>query len=181
MLFREKQQLMIFVITAVIVGGFVVLRYLPLRSRIQDLKQIKSAQAHTIAKGNADNTKISQLKELFTKLQRELENYDEQIPTSSNIGIFLHKIADLMNKYNLSEQMVEPYEEIDAENLSCIPVKMQCKGKLFQIYEFFRELQEIDRLVRIEQVKLSNDNDFKGQIGMQARAIIYYRAKAGQG
>ena len=77
--------------------------------------------------------------------------------------------------------MVEPYEEIEAENLSCIPVKMQCKGKLFQIYEFFRELQGIDRLVRIEQVKLSNDNDFKGQIGMQARAIIYYRAKAGQG
>ena len=85
-----------------------------------------------------------------------------------------------MNKHSLSEQMIEPNKEIEDENLNCIPVKMKCKGKLFQIYEFFRELQGLDRLVRIEQVKLSNDNDFVGQIGMEARAIIYYRTKAGQ-
>ena len=181
MLFREKQQLTIFIITAVVVGGFVVFRYLPLRSRMKALRQIKSVQVNTIAKGDADNTKLSQLKEQFTKLQHELENYGTQIPTSSDIGTFLHKIADLMNKHKLGEQMVEPEKEIEAEKLNCIPVKMQCKGKLFQIYEFFRELQGLDRLVRIEQVKLSNDNDFTGQIGMEARAIIYYRAKVGQG
>jgi len=181
MLFKEKQQLKIFIITAVVVSGFVVFRYLPLRGRMQALRQIKSAQANTIAKGDFDNTKLSQLKEQFTKLQHELENYEAQIPTSSDIGTFLHKIADLMNKHNLSEQMIEPYKEIETENLNCIPVKMQCKGKLFQIYEFFHELQGLDRLVRIEQVKLTNDSDFKGQIGMEARAIIYYRAKAGQG
>ena len=76
--------------------------------------------------------------------------------------------------------MIEPHKEIKAENLNCIPVKMQCKGKLYQIFEFFRELQGLDRLVRIEQVKLSNDNDFNGRIDMEARAIIYYRAKVGQ-
>jgi type IV pilus assembly protein PilO len=181
MLFREKQQLTIFIVAAVFVGGFVLFRYLPLRGRMQAIQQIKSAQAHAIAKGNADNMKLSQLNEQFSKLQHEIEKYEAQIPNSSDIGIFLHKIADLMNKHNLSEQMIEPYKEIEAENLNCIPVKMQCKGKLFQIYEFFRELQGLDRLVRIEKVKLSNDNDFKGQIGMEARAIIYYRTRVGQG
>ena len=116
MLFREKQQLTIFILTAVVVGGFVVFRYLPLRSRMKALRQIKSAQVNTIAKGDADNTKLSQLKEQFTKLQHELENYEAQIPTSSDIGTFLHKIADLMNEHNLGEQMVEPERKLKLRN-----------------------------------------------------------------
>ena len=181
MLFREKQQLTICLIAGVIVGGFVLFRYLPLRSKMKAVRQIKSAQALTIAKGAADNKQMLLLNEQLLELQCELKNYEEKIPEQSDIGGFLHKIADLMNEHNLSEQMIEPRKEIKTEKLNCIPVKMQCKGKLAQIFEFYRQLQDLDRLVRIEQVKLSNDSDFNGQIGMESRAIIYYRAKVGQG
>ena len=181
MLFRERQQLTICVITGVIVGGFVLFRYLPLRSKMKAIRQIKSAQALTIAKGTADNKQLLLLNEQFSKLQRELENYEAKIPEQSNIGAFLHKIADLMNEHDLSDQMIEPQKEINGEKLNCIPVKMQCKGKLAQIFEFYRQLQRLDRLVRIEQVKLLNDSDFNGQVAMESRAIIYYRSKVGQG
>ena len=181
MLFRERQQLTICVITGVIVGGFVLFRYLPLRSKMKAIRQIKSSQALTIAKGAADNKQRLLLNEQLLELRRELENYEAKIPEQSDIGVFLHKIADLMNKLNLSDQMIEPHKEIKAENLNCIPVKMQCKGKLAQIYEVCRQLQGLDRLVRIEQVKLSNDSDYNGQVDMESMAIIYYRAKVGQG
>ena len=181
MLFRERQQLTICVITGAIVGGFVLFRYLPLRSKMKAIRQIKSSQALTIAKGAADNKQRLLLNEQLLELRHELENYEEKIPEQSDIGEFLHKIADLMNKHNLSDQMIEPHKEIRAEKLNCIPVKMQCKGKLAQIFEFCRQLQGLDRLVRIEQVKLSNDSDYNGQVSMESRAIIYYRAKVGQG
>lgn len=181
MLFRERQQLTICIIAGVIVGGFVLFRYLPLRSKMKAIRQIKSSQALTIAKGAADNKQRLLLNEQLLELRHELENYEEKIPQQSDIGVFLHKIADLMNKHNLSDQMIEPHKEIKAEKLNCIPVKMQCKGKLAQIFEFYRQLQGLDRLVRIEQVKLSNDSDFNGQVGMESMAIIYYRAKVGQG
>ncbi len=181
MLFRERQQLTICIIAGVIVGGFVLFRYLPLRSKMKAIRQIKSSQALTIAKGAADNKQRLLLNEQLLELRHELENYEEKIPQQSDIGVFLHKIAALMNKHNLSDQMIEPHKEIKAEKLNCIPVKMQCKGKLAQIFEFYRQLQGLDRLVRIEQVKLSNDSDFNGQVGMESMAIIYYRAKVGQG
>ncbi len=181
MLFREKQQLTICLIAGVIVGGFVLFRYLPLRSKMKAVRQINSAQALTIAKGAADNKQMLLLNEQLLGLQRELKNYEAKIPEQSDIGGFLHKIADLMNEHNLSDQMIEPHKEIRAEKLNCIPVKMQCKGKLAQIFEFCRQLQGLDRLVRIEQVKLSNDSDYNGQVDMESMAIIYYRAKVGQG
>ena len=77
--------------------------------------------------------------------------------------------------------MIEPRKEIKAEKLNCIPVNMRCKGRLTQIFEFYRRLQTMDRLIRIEQVKLFNDSDFGGEVGMEAMAFIYYRAEVGQG
>jgi len=181
MLFREKQQLMICVATGVIVGGFVLFRYLPLRRRMKAARQIKAAQTLTIAKGTTDNKQLFLLKEQLLKLHRELENYEANIPEQRSIGEFLHRITDLMNENNLREQVIEPLKEVKAEKLNCIPVNMQCKGKLAQIFEFYRRLHGLDRLVRIEQVELSNDSDFSGEVSMEARAVIYYRAKVGQG
>jgi hypothetical protein len=40
-------------------------------------------------------------------------------------------------------------------------------------------LQTLDRLIRIEQIKLSNDGKYKGQVSMETKAVIYYRAKVG--
>lgn len=181
MLFRERQQLTICIIAGIIVGGFVLFRYLPLRNRMKVLRRTKSAQALTIAKGATDNKQLFLLKEQLSKFRHELEDFEANIPVNSDIGVFQHKIADLMNEHNLRDQVFEPQKEIKAENISCIPVKMQCKGKLTQIFEFYRELQDLDRLVRIEQVRLSNDKDFNGQVSMEAKVVIYYRTKTVQG
>ncbi len=181
MLFRKRQQLMIFVAAGVIIGGFGLFRYLPLCRRIKALRQTKAAQALTIAKGTADGKQLPLLKEQLLELQRELENYEANIPERSDIGVFLQKIAGLMNEHNLRGQVIEPRKEIKAEKLNCIPVNMKCKGRLTQIFKFYRRLQGMDRLIRIEQVKLFNDSDFSGEVGMEAKAVIYYRAQVGQG
>ena len=115
------------------------------------------------------------------KLQQKLENYETNIPEQRDLGVFLHRIADLMNEHKLSGQVIEPRKEIKTDKLNCIPVNMKCKGKLAQIFEFYRRLQMLDRLVRIEQVELRNDSDFSGRaVSMDAKAVIYYSAKAGQ-
>ncbi len=181
MLFRKRQQLMIFVAAGVIIGGFGLFRYLPLRRRIKALRQTKAVQTLTIAKGTADGKRLPLLKEQLLELQRELENYEANIPERSDIGVFLQRIAGLMNEHNLRGQVIEPRKEIKAEKLNCIPVNMKCKGRLTQIFEFYRQLQGMDRLIRIEQVKLFNDSDYSGEVGMEAKAVIYYRAQADQG
>jgi Tfp pilus assembly protein PilO len=160
---------------------FLLFWYLPLQKRIKAVKQTKAAQTLTIAKGTADSKQLPLLKEQLLKLQTELENYEVNIPEQRALGVFLRRIADLMNEHNLREQVIEPREEIEGDELHCIPVNMQCKGKLGQILEFYRRLQALNRLVRIEKVKLCNDSDYNGQVSMETRAVVYYRTKVGQG
>ena len=181
MLFRERQQIVIFCLAGAMVGGFVLLRYLPLRKRIKVIEQRRAARTLAITKASAESRGLPVLKEELLKLQRVVGNYEANIPGQMALGAFLHRIANLMNEHNLKEQLIQPGEEIEADELNCIPVNMQCKGKLMQIFKFYESLQGLDRLVRIEQVKLVNESNFSGEVSMQTKAVIYYRSEGKQG
>lgn len=179
MFFRERQQVIICVVAGVIVSVFMLFWYLPLHKKMKAIRQAGAAQSLVIAKGNADRKKLPLINEQLLELQTRLKNYEANIPEQNTFGGFLGRIADLMNQNNLKEQEITPGEEIKTDEFHCIPITMRCKGKLEQIFKLYRQLQTLDRLVRIELVKLSNDNSFGGQISMETKAFIYYRAKAG--
>ncbi|MHC4456486.1 MAG: type IV pilus inner membrane component PilO [Planctomycetota bacterium] len=178
MLFREKQQIIIFVIAGSMIAGFVLFRYRPFRKRIKVLQHTKATQTLAVAKASEQVNQLPELKEQLLRLQKAVENYEENIPAERALGEFLHTIAELMNEHNLKEQVITPGEEMKAKLLIAIPVNMQCKGGLKQIFDFYKSLQELDRLVRIEQVTLKNDHNFSGEVNMQTKAVIYYRDKA---
>lgn len=179
--FRERQQIAICVIAAAMVSGFVLLRYLPLQKRIRAVKQAQAVQKLAIAKASAESKQLPALKEKLLKLQTAVGNYEANIPAQRALGVFSHRIANLVNEHSFRGQLIQPGKEVAAEKLNCIPVSMQCKGRLAQIFEFFKSLQSLDRFVRIEQVKLVNDSDFSGEVSMQTKAVIYYRPEAGKG
>ena len=181
MLFREKQQLTICVVAVVIIGGFVLFRYLPLSREKQTVEQNIFAQRLTIAKGAADGKQLPMLKQQLLNIQSEIEDYEANIPDRRALGIFLRRIAGLMNEHNLRDQDIEPREEVKGDEFCCIPLSMRCKGKLSQVFEFYRQLKGLDRLIRIERIKLKNDNNFSGEVSMETEAVIYYRAQVGQG
>lgn len=181
MLFREKQQLTICVMAIAIISGFVLFRYRPLSREKETIEQNIFAQRLTIAKGAADGKQLPILKQQLQKVQNELEDYEANIPDQRALGVFLRRIAALMNEHNLREQDIEPREEVKGDEFCCIPLSMRCKGKLSQMFQFYKQLQDLDRLIRIERVKLRNDNNFSGEISMETEAVIYYRAQIGQG
>jgi Tfp pilus assembly protein PilO len=180
-LFREKKQIAICVAAGAMVIAFVLFRYLPLRQRIKAAERIEAAQRLAISKASMEKAQMPVLREQLLALQRRVGNYQTSIPAEADLGAFLQQIADLMSKYNLKEQVIAPRREIAVEGLSCIPVDMQCKGKLAQFFEFYKRMQKLERLIRIEKVKLANDVDFSGQVSMQAEVVIYYKPQSERG
>lgn len=181
MLFQEKQQAMICVVAGVIIGAFIVFWYLPLRHRIKAIEQVKVTKILAVAQHGADGRRLPVLKEQVRQLTSTLGNYEARVPQQGALGPFVRRIADLMNELNLKEQVITPGGEIETDKFNCTPIRMQCKGKLEQVFKFYQRLQSLDRLVRIEHVKLSNDSSYSGEVSMETQAVIYYRARVGQG
>ena len=181
MLFQERQQIIICAAAGLLVGGFVLFRYLPLQKRLKAIEQRRAAKTLAITKGMSASRQLPALEERLEQLQRAVADYQANVPDSKNLGAFLHGIANLMDEHNLSEEHIEPGEEIVKEKLNCVLVNIQCKGKLAQVFEFYKSLQRLDRSVRIEQVKLANDDNFSGEVSMTTKAIIYYGSKPPKG
>ncbi len=179
MLFRERQQILICVLAGAVVGGFLLFRYFPLREKVKAVEQVEAEQVFAIAKVSAASSQLPVLEGQLLKLQAIAANYETKIPVQRNIGTFLCKIADLMNEHNLQEQVIAPCKEVEVGELKCMPIDVQCKGKLAQFLEFYKQLQELDRLVRIERIELVSDCDFSSEVSMRAKMVIYYRPAAG--
>ena len=181
MKFRERPQLVIFATAGVMIGGFILFRYLPLRKRMKTAQEARAAQALGITRAEAQSKELPALKEQLQKLEAVAGKFHANVPRQRDLGTFLQYIAGLMNEHHLQEQLIEPGKELETEGLNCIPVSMQCKGKLEQIFEFCKSLQGLARSVRIEQVTLENGREFSGEVSMETKAVIYYRPEAGQG
>jgi Tfp pilus assembly protein PilO len=167
------------IIAVVGFGAFVLFRYIPVSRDMNEIKDIRAEQNLVIAKGISDNEQMQLFKDQLQKLRDKLEKYEANIPEQKDLGSFLKKIAELMEKNNLKEQAIQPLAEVKSDKLVCIPVNMEGRGSLSEIYQFYKNLQELDRQIRIKQVKLRNGKDFDGDIKMETEIIIYYRTQVG--
>lgn len=178
MIFRGRQQVIIFITAGTMLACFILFRYVPLRGKIEANRLRYSQIQLAISKATLQNGQLPGLKEKLAEMTKTVANYERQIPDKRALGDFLQVITSLMNENNLTEQLIQPGNEIVAKALRCIPVKMQCKGKLEQIYEFYKSLQKLDRLIRIEKVRLYNDSNFSGEVSMQTNAVIYCKPRS---
>ena len=113
--------------------------------------------------------------EQLENMQKSVENYDLEVPYGRSHGLFLQQIADVMNRLGLTEQRIKPGLENNAGELTRIPVDIQCRGQFNKIFAFFRAIEKFDRLIQLEQINLSNTNDYNGLVLVRAKLNIYYR------
>lgn len=181
MLTLKKQKVLILAVSAVLIGLFTVGRFLPLRNKAAAARREQMARKSVVGKAQVEQNKMVKLQCQFDEFTGEFIDYEKTIPGDTRLGVFIGRIAGLMNEHKLSQQQITPSKEIEAGELTCIPVSMKCTGQLGQIRSFCKALNELDRAVRVEKFRLTNDNEFNGEVKMETNAVIYYRRADNQG
>ncbi len=176
----NKQQLWVLAIGGLFLVDFVLYGYLPSHERLQSLTEAKTHRMQMIATAEARSQTLPALVERLQETERCVTNYEQWIPTESALGLFLGQIAHIMTENRLSDQDVVFGKEVASDDLVCIPVHMKCAGDLEGIFGFFHDLQNLERFVRIERTTLTNAKGLTGALGMEADAVIFYRAETTQ-
>ncbi len=171
----DKQQLIILALASTIILGFGVFRYYPIARQTRAVQRAEADQQTESVLAEAQSHRLPTLYHQVKKLREDLRTYDEQIPESRCFAALYQQIAEVMSRHNLKEQLVQPDGEIEGVQLNCIPVTIKCSGTLNQIFELFKSLGGLERLIRIEHVQLENDKDFSGWIKADAKVNVYYR------
>lgn len=174
----QRRQLMMCGAVSVVMAAFLLLRHIPLHRSEAAVRKVMIAQELAMAGAQARMEQLPRLREQVEKLRSEVGDFQAKVPWGRPAyGAFLEQITRLMDKHHLEEQLVQPQQELQTEQVNCIPVSVQGKGRLKQIFNFFRSLQKLDRKIRISRVELTNNEEFnfgKSKLSVKADVGIYY-------
>ncbi|MEN8126309.1 MAG: type 4a pilus biogenesis protein PilO [Planctomycetota bacterium] len=171
----DKQQLLILALGALVIGGFGIFRYVPIvRQKYAAQKRIRQ-QEIMLSEICVNGVLIPELRQQKKELQKQLLPFTQKVPQGRNLATLWRQVAEVMNECNLTDQLVQPGVELKSDELCSIPLTIECKGSLEQIFLFFQSLENIDRLIRIEQVRLVNGSDFDAVVTLNAKANVYYQ------
>ena len=176
MYIKNKQQILIFVAASVMIAGFVLVSFLPMHKKAGAIRSQKDLTELMINDVARQSDKLPQLKDQLETMRSQLKLQQSFVPEQVELGQFLQTITSIMNEYKLQEQFVKPGAEKKIDQLWAVPIDIRCKGQLSQMFDFFKSLQNLERLIRIENISLSNSPDLNGQLSMETKAVIYYKA-----
>jgi len=171
----RRQQAWVLGIGVLFLADFVFYGYMPSHRRLQSLVRAQSQHESTINTAMTQAEALPALEKRHKETAGTVRHYEDSVPAESTLGVFLGQIASIMTAHHLIDQVVEPGKEIEANELNCIPVRMNCTGTLDAVFGFFTDLQSLHRLVRIEKIALNNDSGFTGRVALQTEAVIFYR------
>ena len=173
--FRNKPQAWVYVISCLFVCDFILCGYVPAEKRLKSLREVRARQLQMIQLAAAQGEELPALRQRLRDTRRTADRYDASVPSERAVGAFLQQIAAIMAKHRLTDHTVVRAEELEGQSQNCIPMQVTCRGALVDIFDFFCDLQKLDRLVRIEKVMLQNSDDFTGRITLRMDAAIFYQ------
>jgi Tfp pilus assembly protein PilO len=176
----RKQQMWLYIVSVLFCADFVFYGYMPSHKRLQFLREAGAQQIRTIRTAAAQGKELPALKTRLEDVTQIVAHYDAYVPQGASLGLFLQEIARIMTTHHLADQVVAPGKETEAGAVRGIPIQLSCRGSLKDIFGFFRDVEAMDRLVRIQKVALQNDVDFLGHVAMETEAVIFYRPQTQQ-
>jgi Tfp pilus assembly protein PilO len=170
----DKQQIVIIIIAVVSLGGFGVLRYLPLAGKTRAIKAARAQFQEGDLEVKNQARQIPVLNAKMEQIKSRIGDYDRKVPSGREFASLYDDIADIMKKHNLSDQLIQPGSEKVGKNISSIPISIECSGNLKDVFGFFRSIESFDRHIRIESLEMTSEIE-RDVIDVKAGAIVYYR------
>jgi len=171
----DKQQLVILLLGVAVSVGFGVFRYVPIVRQKYALQKQMEQQDQIINEICSFSVLIPELKNQKIQLEEQLLPFEQKVPRGRNLATLWRHVAEVMNKCGLTDQLVQPGVEMKSEQLCSIPLTIECKGSMEQIFSLFQSLEETNRLIRIEQVTLDRGADLNSAVKLKAQASVYYQ------
>jgi type IV pilus assembly protein PilO len=172
----DKQQLIILGLSAVILCGFGIFQYVPVIRQKHALQDDMAEQDQVSQIICAQSALLPELKQQEKQLQEALIPFTKKVPQERQFSQLWQQIADVMNACKLTDQLVQPGEELKSDPLCSIPLTLECRGSVEQLFAFFQAMENMDRLIRFEEVKFENDSDFNAVVKLNAKANVYYQS-----
>lgn len=102
---------------------------------------------------------LRELQTLQESAQADLDKVSAQIPESRQMGEFIERLAALARERRVALADVQPEEAHPEGPYARVPIRLTCTGAFPDVYDFVYELENMERLMKTERVKINAVRD----------------------
>ena len=149
--------------------------YVPIAWQKYVIRKALARQSLPIEQVHESIEQAAILEKQIEQLKGRVQEFEKYVPQDPQFASLWRQIADLIAEHDLENQQVRPGNEVQYDDFNVVSLDIQCTGSLPKIFAFVRSLEQMDRLIRIDSMELTNDKELTGQLTFSAKAEAFYR------
>ena len=165
-------------ILAAMVAGAVLFVYRGQGKRLDDFKTRITATRATLKTQGQTVAIVPELIKQVGAMRARYKDFDRRLPVRQELGGFLRNISAHLGDEKFSDQLIEPGSPTREDLFHTLPIIMRFKGSYLTSVDFFKRIDEMERLTRIQKLKIARkpakggEDDSKLDIELQLN--IYF-------
>jgi type IV pilus assembly protein PilO len=124
---------------------------------------------------------IEDLGNEIQKLDESIEMFEAKLPAEKEVEVILKEVWQLASQHGLRPRSVRTEKPVAATMYSELPIKMEIIGDFDGFYSFLLDLEQLSRITRIPDMKLSKLHDTEGHMKAGFTLSIFFEKRRGKG
>lgn len=159
---------LLLVILAGFAGGVFYPQYRKVRQLRHQIVQAEQKLQHDRALAET----VPDLAREVEQLRRQHSNFDRRLPQQKELGEFLREISTTIAAERLTNQVIEPGSPTTGPLYNNLPIIMEFDGSFRGLANFLTQIDQMERLTRIERIRIEPSDD--GQLQVEMQLNIYF-------
>ncbi len=129
------------------------------RTKIATLKEQEKRLTEKLDLAGDMSVAMDKISLEIEKIQRNLEAFNQQLPSQKRIHDFIRSIDKLADQNGVQLEAIDPGEMQRASLYTRIPIKIAARSGFQSFYEFLYQLEKIPRITRMERLRIDRPAD----------------------
>jgi type IV pilus assembly protein PilO len=168
-----REILFLMVILGVLASSYFLI-FSKANAKLQATKDDTLAKQHALADLRTETTGIVDLNRKIDDLQAAIKIFDSKLPAQRDVDTILQQISQISQSAGLTTRTVKPAKSETTANYSEEPIELTLSGDYKGFYQFMLDLEQLPRLTRVTQMRLTKINGTEGQMTADVTLSIYF-------
>jgi type IV pilus assembly protein PilO len=147
----------------------------PQNAEITQAKREIEHKQSMLRKVQETTAKTQDLQRENEEIRKQIQSIEARLPSNKEVDMIVRQVSDLAVDAGLNAPGIESDKPIPAAMYMEQPLKMKISGNFNGFHDFLIKLEELPRITRISDMKITRANDVNGNMNAEFTLSIYFQ------
>jgi len=180
MRFGIREFILILILLAVPVSSYWWV-FRPVNKELEAAEQETRHKQEMLEKLRTETARSADLQRANNEIKKSIDSIESRLPSGKEMDSIIRQVSDLALAVGLPAPTIKSSIPLTAAMYKEQPIKMSIRGDFRAFYEFLLRVEQLPRITRIPEMKVTRDEDTDGVMKADFTLSIYFQDQPAAG